>query len=545
MAQANSADVVDSLFVSLGIDLDDKSFKSASNTINSLKSGLVQLGAAAGAGIGFSSATFGLANKIQELERLGKITNFTTKQIEGLQFALKKVGVSEDNAAYSIVQKIPSLQQAAREGRLNDQAYWNGAFNPQLFSSLSGQDAIEYLVESYSRMNTDQQRTLRSGIGIGDNDPLTRLLETGTKGFKEINEQFERMHKSIDPALSENAKRLNDELAVLSLNFENLKKAIGEDLMGPLASFIAIINDLTQKYPDEVKYAAYAAGIGGTAAVWKTIGALFGKQAATSFSGGLLAHPVIATILGIIAPGNAFVEKEDAQAMSDPIKNWQKRNPGQPLPTGTVDWKEQYLQQLERGSVSKNEQDFLDVISRAEGTSNYGNNGYNTLFGGSQFSDYSDHPRQYFDHNGTRTSAAGRYQITAQSWDDAVKALGLTDFSPANQDKAALWLAQRAGQGENIRNGNITGAANGLRQVWTGLNSSAGQNALAGYYASANSIPQPTNFTGNAGARSVTTENNIVIHANGVNGDEIGDIVFGRVTEATEQALAHISTDKF
>lgn len=210
-----------------------------------------------------------------------------------------------------------------------------------------------------------------------------------------------------------------------------------------------------------------------------------------------------------------------------------------------MDWKEQYLQQLERGGISKNEQDFLDVISKAEGMSNYGNNGYNTLFGGSQFSDYSDHPRQYFDHNGTRTSAAGRYQITAQSWDDAVKALGLTDFSPANQDKAALWLAQRAGQGENIRNGNITRAANGLRQVWTCLNSSAGQNALAGYYASANSIPQPTNYAGGAGSCSVTANNNIVINASGVNADEVADLVFGQISDKTSQATAHLSTDKF
>jgi hypothetical protein len=65
--------------------------------------------------------------------------------------------------------------------------------------------------------------------------------------------------------------------------------------------------------------------IGGTAIVRKTIGALFGKQAATSFGAGLLAHPVIATILGVIAPGNSLVDSEDAKAMSDLIKNWQKK----------------------------------------------------------------------------------------------------------------------------------------------------------------------------------------------------------------------------
>ena len=45
------------------------------------------------------------------------------------------------------------------------------------------------------------------------------------------------------------------------------------------------------------------------------------------------------------------------------------------------------------------------------------NNGYNTLFGGDQFSDFSDHPRilkEFTETNGkkNKTSAAGRYQFT-------------------------------------------------------------------------------------------------------------------------------------
>ncbi|TNV22827.1 lysozyme [Buttiauxella sp. B2] len=543
MAQGSATDVVDSLLVSLGLDVDAKSFRTATDTINGLKSSFLQLGAAAGVGLGFNSATFGLSTKINEIQRLGRITNFTAKQVEGLQFALKKVGVTDDGAAYSIAQKIPSIQQAAREGRLNNQAYWNGAFNPTEFASLNGQDAVQYLVESYSKMNNDQQRTLRGGLGAGDNDPLTRLMEVGGSSFKDINEQFEKLYKETSPELIKNSAILNSELADLSQNFENLRKGIGEDLLGPLISIIQVINDLMEKFPDQTKLVAYLMGAGAAGGAWKITASLFGRQAASTFGAGLLANPVIATILGIIAPGNAFVEKEDAQAMSDPIKNWQKNNPGKELPAGVKDWKTAYMDQLENGGMSANEKGYLDIISRAEGTASKANNGYQTLYGGNQFSDFNDHPRQYFEHNGSRTSAAGRYQITASSWDDARQALGLQDFSPANQDKAALWLAERAGQGDNIKSGNYQAATSNLKNVWTGLRNNQAPDMLAGYQSTANSVPDMSS----AGGSQVTIHqvNHNTVQAGGADADEVVRRMDQKTTTDLSQALALHKTDKF
>ncbi|MBZ7262489.1 lysozyme [Klebsiella oxytoca] len=489
MSQSTSVDVVDSLLVSLGIDLDDKSFKQASDTVSGLKSTLIQLGAAAGTGVGFNSVTFGLSNKINEIERLARITNFTTKQIEGLQFALAKVGVNDGTSAFSIVQKIPALQQAAREGRLSDKAYWSGNFDPTYFSGLQGQDAIEYLVKSYGSLNNDQRRTLRSGIGISDNEPLTKLLEVGSSSFKNIIMEFEQRYKETDAGLIKNASDLNDALATLSLNFENLRKDIGGDLLGPLVSIIKVANDLMGKYPEEAKYVAYAAGAGGVVAAWKGLASIFGIKAGTSFGAALASHPVVATILGIISPGNAFVSKENARAMSDPFENWRQRNPGKELPDGVVDWRQQLLPQ-EDINLSENERKFLHITAIREGTSNYPNNGYSTLFGGKQFTNFNDHPRQYSEHKGRLTSAAGRYQITASSWDDARNALGLEDFSPANQDKAALWLAKRAGQEKNIQNGNFAGAYNNLGGVWESFKFKGyDPSILDSYNATANTAP--------------------------------------------------------
>lgn len=104
-------------------------------------------------------------------------------------------------------------------------------------------------------------------------------------------------------------------------------------------------------------------------------------------------------------------------------------------------------------------QKLLNAISRTES-----GGAYNAIVGSGKygapatFSDYSDHPRikgvgltkaggEWLHVNDPRqrdfSTAAGKYQITARTW-DALRARypDLTDFSPKNQDKAAWYLAQ-------------------------------------------------------------------------------------------------------
>ncbi|NJO55224.1 MAG: glycoside hydrolase family 104 protein [Rhodospirillales bacterium] len=64
---------------------------------------------------------------------------------------------------------------------------------------------------------------------------------------------------------------------------------------------------------------------------------------------------------------------------------------------------------------------------------------YAVMNGGERITDFSDHPRRV----GTRgtSTAAGKYQFIESTWDEAVAALGLPDFSPASQEKAFWWYA--------------------------------------------------------------------------------------------------------
>jgi murein DD-endopeptidase MepM/ murein hydrolase activator NlpD len=90
------------------------------------------------------------------------------------------------------------------------------------------------------------------------------------------------------------------------------------------------------------------------------------------------------------------------------------------------------------------EKALLETISQVEGTS--GPDGYRTMFGGGKFSAPPwKHPDTVVRSGGYASAAAGKYQFMPGTWASAAKALGLTDFSPANQDKAALWLVKNRG----------------------------------------------------------------------------------------------------
>ncbi|MBN2267547.1 MAG: glycoside hydrolase family 104 protein [Candidatus Babeliaceae bacterium] len=92
---------------------------------------------------------------------------------------------------------------------------------------------------------------------------------------------------------------------------------------------------------------------------------------------------------------------------------------------------------------------FLDMISWAEGTAiQYGNNSYKMQYANGSFTELTNHPQRVisapFAHRHLSSSASGRYQFLAATWNEVAAALDLADFSPQNQDLAALFLIYRA-----------------------------------------------------------------------------------------------------
>lgn len=132
----------------------------------------------------------------------------------------------------------------------------------------------------------------------------------------------------------------------------------------------------------------------------------------------------------------------------------------------------QYIDRTPDQIAAANEAAFLDMIAYAEGTA--GPDGYRTMFGGGLFDSYADHPRvlhSFTDKIGRqlKTSAAGRYQFLARTWDELQRKLDLPDFGPASQDSAALELIRQRGALADVRAGRVAEAVAKVAPIWASL----------------------------------------------------------------------------
>jgi len=136
----------------------------------------------------------------------------------------------------------------------------------------------------------------------------------------------------------------------------------------------------------------------------------------------------------------------------------------------------------------------LETIAGPESKGNY-----DILYGGGRLTDYSDHPREYVTiksgpNEGKKSSAAGKYQFLASTWDAYAPKAGVSDFSPSSQDAVAWELAKdeyRRDTGRSLESdleaGDLSRVPASLRNQWTslpgGIEQGIGSNAFARAYA--------------------------------------------------------------
>ena len=115
----------------------------------------------------------------------------------------------------------------------------------------------------------------------------------------------------------------------------------------------------------------------------------------------------------------------------------------------------------------KNLRAFLIMIQYAEGT--FGKDAYRKLYGGSLFNDFSKHPNTRITKWGITSTAAGAYQILNKTWVEISAKLGLTDFSPASQDRAAMELIKRRKALDDVYAGKFLTAIEKCKKEWASL----------------------------------------------------------------------------
>jgi len=135
--------------------------------------------------------------------------------------------------------------------------------------------------------------------------------------------------------------------------------------------------------------------------------------------------------------------------------------------------------------ASSNLNAFLSLLKYSEGSA-VAVNPYAVVFGyGKEITDFRDHPAITGEWRGERlpdamcrnagfspgciSTAAGAYQIIRPTWTTLRNRLGLPDFSPASQDRAAASLIESRGALQDVYAGRIESAVRKCRNEWASL----------------------------------------------------------------------------
>ena len=128
---------------------------------------------------------------------------------------------------------------------------------------------------------------------------------------------------------------------------------------------------------------------------------------------------------------------------------------------------------------------WLSMIAASEGTDR-APDPYRVCYGYAHtIADLSGHPATIGEWKGERLSdamckgaglsagcvstAAGRYQMIRRTWGACAHALRLSDFGPASQDAAAVYLTKQRGALDDVQAGRIADAISKCRREWASL----------------------------------------------------------------------------
>ncbi len=120
-------------------------------------------------------------------------------------------------------------------------------------------------------------------------------------------------------------------------------------------------------------------------------------------------------------------------------------------------------------TLTPNQAAFLDMLAHSEGTSRIADSddGYRVLVGGALFDNYADHPRRLIEvRPGLKSTAAGRYQLLGRYFDHYKALLGLTGFTPAEQDRIAIQQIKEFKALPMIEAGLFDVAVNAVKNIW-------------------------------------------------------------------------------
>lgn len=426
------------------------SAKKLIEAFNVVQARVLQLATLFTAGMGLKAFSEDTVRSGANLDRLSKQLNVSVNDLSAWYKAAQRAGGSGENVLGVIKNIVSDFQDFAISGKSDVLPVLRGlkdAFGDAAITTVDANNKIVDInktlldLSKWAAEQKDPNKAVAVLRRLGFDAPGISLMMKGDAELKKLLGTI-KTTTALTEEEAAAAKKLEQSWAELLDTSDKLGKSIFFWLVKPLTAFVDIITKLV----DLIR--SNDAGIVGA-----VLGGLFGvaKGAAVGFA---LGGPIGAAIggaaggvAGAAAGGAAGSAAGTAAGMpSRPTGTWPS-NKAPPFSTYGGIGSSSALPPEVRG--------LLDTIHGSESKYSNGMDPYRVIVGGKmQAPNFDDHPRTVGMRtvNGSST-AAGRYQFLASTWDDMVKKYGNMDgldknksggvsFSPANQDKMA-WLLAR------------------------------------------------------------------------------------------------------
>lgn len=225
-----NAETIDSLLVSLGLDLDKKSFQNATDAIGDVKNKMLQFLAAAGVGAGFDHWTRGVAKMVGGLEDAAFAARTTVKEVEAMRHAFDALGRSQAEAD-ATMRQMANIQRNIQMGIIPETEF------SAIIAGLGTVDSMKAL-SKFLNETRDEQRKIRAltELGIAPGSPLHKDLLDGRIWDKYADAQART--SGISPELSDAAAEFTNQMAKLNTQFNELSKVIGGPLLSELNNLL-------------------------------------------------------------------------------------------------------------------------------------------------------------------------------------------------------------------------------------------------------------------------------------------------------------------
>ena len=328
-----ATNVISSLLVGIGFQVDEKSADNVESSIDSIQSKALQLGSLVAGAFGANALTFGFASAYDELGKFGQRFNVAAEDVITFDRALQHAGGTAGEF-YGSVARLTQLQSLSAQGKAGVlSGLAPEGISDQVARVINASDALEGFLSAADAMEgLDLKRQERFIQALGFTDAEVGLLRSGRDGILAAVDA-ERKLRPVTDEMTDSAARFNDEYQDIQTNVGGFSDRIATplvkgiaDVVGETNKWIATNRELINQFAsfsgeligDNIKLISVALGsfaAAGVIAGLKSVATLVAGISASLVAGAAAAAPWVAAATALYTVATAAGEGEEYSAV--------------------------------------------------------------------------------------------------------------------------------------------------------------------------------------------------------------------------------------